>query len=158
MSANKIALNITKKLKRYFFDIVTKKLIMMLNLNLMVSDWFFFNNVRYLGVYIDQHIHWNCHTSFLSSKLRKANGALSKLRHFVPKSLFKTVYYALFSGCFLLIWIMVPSYRVLLQIVIEFTNSRKLLFASLRSLIFSLLLNDFFVILEFYLSLILSNT
>ena len=58
----------------------------------------FCNNVRYLGVYIDQHIDWNCHTSFLSSKLRKANGALSKLRHFVPKSLLKTVYYALFSS------------------------------------------------------------
>ena len=34
----------------------------------------------------------------MASKLSKANGILAKLRHFVPETLLKTLYYALFHS------------------------------------------------------------
>ena len=40
-------------------------------------------NAKYLGVYIDQHLSFKFHQHELSSKLRRANGMLVKLRHYV---------------------------------------------------------------------------
>ena len=44
-------------------------------------------NVRYLGVYIDNFLSWDFHISQLSNKLSRANGILSKLRHFTTKEI-----------------------------------------------------------------------
>ena len=53
-------------------------------------------HVKYLGVYIDQYLSWDLHVNQLSKKLSRANGVLSKLRHFVPKNTLISVYYAIF--------------------------------------------------------------
>ena len=39
---------------------------------------------KYLGIRIDQHLDWKSFISETSIKLRRANGALSKLRHYIP--------------------------------------------------------------------------
>ena len=39
------------------------------------------------------------HVNQLSIKLKRANGALSKLRRFLQQSLFISVYHAIFSSC-----------------------------------------------------------
>ena len=46
------------------------------------------NSVKYLGVHLDKFLSWNKHLENLSSKLRKTNGLISKLRHSAqnPKS------------------------------------------------------------------------
>ena len=54
--------------------------------------------VKYLGVYLDEHLSWKPHTSAISTKLRRANGALSKLRHYVPFKVFLNVYHAIFMS------------------------------------------------------------
>ena len=52
--------------------------------------------VKYLGMYIDKHLSWNFQVLQLSKKLSRANGILSKLRHYAPIETCLQVYYALF--------------------------------------------------------------
>ena len=52
--------------------------------------------VKYLGMFIDKHLTWNYHILQLSKKLSRANGILSKLRHFSPIEICLQVYYAIF--------------------------------------------------------------
>ena len=40
---------------------------------------------KYLGVYLDDNLSWDIHIRELSNKLSRANGIMSKLRHYVPK-------------------------------------------------------------------------
>ena len=54
------------------------------------------NSVKYLGLYIDKYLSWDTHIFFLSQKLSRANGILSKLRHNAPRNVCLNVYYALF--------------------------------------------------------------
>ena len=54
------------------------------------------NSVKYLGMYIDNHLAWDTHIFHLSQKLSRANGILSKLRHNAPREVCLDVYYALF--------------------------------------------------------------
>lgn len=54
--------------------------------------------VKYLGVYLDEHLNWNKHVSELSTKLQRANGAIAKLRHYVPLKVLIGVYYAIFNS------------------------------------------------------------
>ena len=53
-------------------------------------------NVKYLGVHIDKFVSWDFHITQLSNKLSRANGILSKLRHFTSKETLLSVYYAIF--------------------------------------------------------------
>ena len=56
-------------------------------------------NFKYLGVPIEEHLGcWKAQISSLCSKLRKANGALSKIRHYVPSNILLNIYHALFSS------------------------------------------------------------
>ena len=54
--------------------------------------------MKYLGVYLNEHLNWRPHTSFVATKLRRANGALSKLRHYVPTETLVNVYHAIFAS------------------------------------------------------------
>ena len=53
-------------------------------------------SVKYLGVHLDEHLNWKSHTASVAVKLRRANGALSKLRHFIPTKLLVNIYHAIF--------------------------------------------------------------
>ena len=53
-------------------------------------------SVKYLGVYLDDNLSWDIHIKELSKKLSRANGIMSKLRHYVPKSTILQIYYSLF--------------------------------------------------------------
>ena len=54
--------------------------------------------IKYLGIFLDENLNWKKHISILSSKLRRANGALAKLRHFVIPKTLTSVYYAIFNS------------------------------------------------------------
>ena len=55
-------------------------------------------HVKYLGVYIDQHLSFKHHINELSTKLGRANGVLSKIRHFVPSNTIREIYFAIFES------------------------------------------------------------
>ena len=52
--------------------------------------------VKYLGVILQNDLHWNSHLSNLQKKLSRAIGLLSKVRHSVSAYLLRTIYYSLF--------------------------------------------------------------
>ena len=54
--------------------------------------------MKYLGVYINDELNWKTHINFVCSKLKQANGALSKLRHFVSEKILLSLYYSLFHS------------------------------------------------------------
>ena len=56
------------------------------------------DNLKYLGVYLDSNISGEAHCKVLASKLRRANGLLSKIRHYVPKNELISIYHALFAS------------------------------------------------------------
>ena len=58
------------------------------------------SSVKYLGIYIDEHLNWNTHLAELKPKLSRAVGMLSKLRHFVNKETLRMVYFGIFSSIF----------------------------------------------------------
>ena len=95
LCANKISLNVAKT-KILLFRNIHKKIsynpVFAINGNpIQLSE-----SVKYLGVYLDHLLNWNLNTKNLCSKLIKANGVISKLRHFVPRSTLIQIYYALF--------------------------------------------------------------
>ena len=46
------------------------------------------DNVKYLGVLIDQHLRWNYHITNISKKISRGVGISTKLRHFMDTDLF----------------------------------------------------------------------
>ena len=61
-------------------------------------------SVKYLGVYINKNLSWDCHINELCKKLSISNGIIAKLRHYVSKNTHMSVYYSIFyahlsSGC-----------------------------------------------------------
>ena len=54
------------------------------------------DHVKHLGMYLDKYLSWNHHFFQLSNKLSRANGILSKLRHYAPFETVLQVYYAIF--------------------------------------------------------------
>ena len=53
------------------------------------------------GQRINQHLDWKSHVYETSIKLRRVNGALSKLRHYISLKTLVNIYHQLFSSWFL---------------------------------------------------------
>ena len=51
--------------------------------------------VKYLGVLIDSTLSWRQHILFISSKISKSLGIISRLRHFVPTDTLLSIYQSL---------------------------------------------------------------
>ena len=54
--------------------------------------------IKYLGIYLDSTLSGNDHCDILTKKLKRANGMLSKVRHYVPRDKLRSIYYAIFSS------------------------------------------------------------
>jgi len=52
-------------------------------------------NIKYLGIMIDQHLRWDAHAEYISQKLRKLIHIFYLLRNILHKSLLRMVYTAL---------------------------------------------------------------
>ena len=51
--------------------------------------------MKYLGVLIDSNLSWRYHIDYISSKINKGVGIITRLRHFVPRSTLLTIYHSL---------------------------------------------------------------
>ena len=56
------------------------------------------DSIKYLGIYIDSTLSGRVHCEILTKKLKRANGMLSKIRHYVPSTELRSIYYAIFSS------------------------------------------------------------
>ena len=53
------------------------------------------SQIKYLGVFIDEHLKWDAQLQHINNKITKNIGILFKLRHYVPISSLKQLYYTL---------------------------------------------------------------
>ena len=97
LASNKIDLNV-KKTEVILFKHPNKKLNYNVKLKLNGKRLQFTNRTRYLGVLIDESLSWKFHHNDLATKLQRTNGILAKIRHYVPQSVTKLCYYALFNS------------------------------------------------------------
>ena len=69
----------------------------MYNLNIYINDKKIKieKEVKYLGVYIDQHLNWKHQIQVISKKLSRGLGILSKIRQFVNTEILTQLYYTL---------------------------------------------------------------
>ena len=56
------------------------------------------DSVKYLELTLQSDLHWKTHLTSLEKKLSRSIGLLSKIRHYVPKFLLKTIYYSIFNS------------------------------------------------------------
>ena len=52
-------------------------------------------SIKYLGIHIDSHLNWKSHISYISKKVKRCIGILSKIRHFVNTSILIQLYYTM---------------------------------------------------------------
>ena len=52
------------------------------------------DNVKYFGMYLDNHLSWHQYIHKLSNTLSRANGILSKLRYNSPRNVCLNLYYS----------------------------------------------------------------
>ena len=97
LNANKISLN-TDKTEFILFRSRFNSLPFKPFLKIAGKKIFPSSSVKYLGVYLDEHLTFSTHIANLSLKLQRANGVLSKLRHYVPLKILVGIYYALFNS------------------------------------------------------------
>ena len=96
LKANRLSLNVDKskliifKTKKKIID-YTKISFKLDGFKLVPSD-----HVKYLGVFMDQHLDWDYQIKQLGTKLSRANGVLLKLRHYVPIETLIGIYYSIF--------------------------------------------------------------
>ena len=97
LNANKISLN-AKKTEFIVFRHHSKTLDFLPFLKLAGLRIYPSHSVKYLGVHLDEHLKWKTQISSIANKLKRANGALSKLRHYVPLKSLLNIYHAIFSS------------------------------------------------------------
>ncbi|XP_057310678.1 uncharacterized protein LOC130648640 [Hydractinia symbiolongicarpus] len=97
LNANKISLNASKT--EYIVFKHTRKPLnydfrLFINGKRLIPS----NCIKYLGVLLDSDLSWKSQINDTVAKLKRANGALAKLRHFVPLNVLILVYYAIFHS------------------------------------------------------------
>ena len=57
-------------------------------------------SIKFLGIILDDHLKFNSHANYISSKLSKSIGILFKLNKYLPKEILKILYYTLVQPYF----------------------------------------------------------
>lgn len=97
LKANKISLN-TDKTEIMLFKPKNKPIKKHLNFRISGQRIELTKTVKYLGILFQDDLHWDKHLTILLKKLSRAIGILSKIRHYVPLLLLRTIYYSLFNS------------------------------------------------------------
>ena len=51
--------------------------------------------IKYLGIYLDEHLQWEPQIQHVNNKLAKNAGIINKLRHYLDFHILKQLYYTL---------------------------------------------------------------
>ena len=134
LNANKISLNASKTELILFRSKSRNVKISELKIKINGKKLYPTSSVKYLGVHLDEHLTWDKHINELSIKLRRANGALSKLRHIMPRKITLNTYFAIFHshmkyGC--QVW--GQSYKVNRIFLLQKTALRIISFSQFQS-------------------------
>ena len=95
--ANKISLNCTKTELIYFRkpnNVIPNQIKIKLNGKKLIPT----DNIKYLGIYLDDTLSGKAQYNELSKKLYRSNSMLAKCRDYVPANELKSIYYAIFSS------------------------------------------------------------
>ena len=95
--ANKLSLN-ANKTEIIIFKSKNKTITKHLNFRISGQKIKPSNKVKYLGVILQEDLHWNKYLLNLGKKLSRSIGLLSKIRHYVPKHLLRTIYFSIFNS------------------------------------------------------------
>ena len=91
---NKLSLNITKT-NFMLFKSSSKKITKQLNIKIKDHYITQVKSTKFLGTIVDDQLKWKEHINFIANKISRLTGILCKARHFVTRSLLKSIYYAL---------------------------------------------------------------
>ena len=97
LNANKISLNASKT-EYIIFKHARKPLNYDFRLSINGKRLHPSASIKYLGVVLDADLCWKSQIDDVATKLKRANGALAKLRHYVPASVLLLVYHAIFHS------------------------------------------------------------
>ena len=54
-------------------------------------------SAKFLGVFIDEHLSWNTHVTYMNNKLSKSLYIMNQVKNIFPYNILKTLYYTLFN-------------------------------------------------------------
>jgi len=92
--ANRLTLNVDKTNFIYFKSYRKIKPVT-LTLNIEQKPIIQADSVKFLGVFLDQHLSWKTHINYISQKIAKNIGIISRISHILPKSIRLSLYYTL---------------------------------------------------------------
>jgi len=95
LSLNKLCLNASKT-KAMFFRSINRPP-PQIQLKISDTDINIVNKFNFLGIIVDEKLRWNEHIRHISVKLSRANGILSRLKHFLPLNTLLRIYHAIVS-------------------------------------------------------------
>ena len=94
------------------------------------------DNIKFLGVYINQHLTWKTHVNFFAAKISKSVGLLYKAKCYLPSKSLLTLYYALIYPYLTycnLIWASTYVTNMLFSVVGKFVATSTLMTAVTNS-------------------------
>ena len=70
------------------------------NINIKINNQILaeVSNAKYLGVYIDNKLQWDTHINAIKLRLSKGTSILAKIRHYVPKSVLRSLYFTFINS------------------------------------------------------------
>ena len=97
LSANRLSLNVGKSKLLFFTNndrIILKDITIRINEQILVEV----TNAKYLGVYIDNKLHWDVHINDMRLRMSKGISILAKIRHYVPNSVLRSLYFTFINS------------------------------------------------------------
>ena len=93
LSSNKLLLNIDKS-NFVIFHSAQKKVNYNFQLKINSISLKQETKIKYLGIMMDKNLNWKSHISFITSKIKRNIGIISKARHYLPLPLLVNLYYS----------------------------------------------------------------
>ena len=100
LCANKLLLNIEKS-NFIIFHTVQRKINYDLHIEINSIPIKCENQIKYLGIMLDNHLSWKSHITYISSKIKRSIGILAKARHYINMNILVNLYYSLIYPYFI---------------------------------------------------------